>query len=326
MPRKYLVTGGSGFIGSALVKRLLREGHNVRVLDNNSRGDARRLEEVLSGIEFIEGDVRDLSTVITASKGIDCICHLAYVNGTEYFYTKPELVLDVAIRGMLNIVDACRQEGVLDLVLASSSEVYQSPLMIPTPEDVPLIVPDVANPRYSYGGGKILCELMANNYGRIGFERVTIFRPHNVYGPDMGWEHVIPQFALRAKELSETTDDNLVFHIKGDGLQTRSFVYIDDFISGLMYVIDKGRHLDCYHIGTSEEVTVGALAKKILDYFGLDAYISTGAAPDGETKRRCPDITKIQRLGYSPSISLEDGLVNTIQWYVENAHINPHIT
>ena len=85
------------------------------------------------------------------------------------------------------------------LVLASSSEVYQTPPQVPTDESAPLVVPDPLNPRYSYGGGKIISELMAINYGRKYFERVLIFRPHNVYGPDMGFEHVIPQFALRLK-------------------------------------------------------------------------------------------------------------------------------
>ena len=96
---------------------------------------------------------------------------------------------------MISVLDACRHHGIRELVLASSSEVYQTPPGIPTPENVPLSVPDPLNPRYSYGGGKIICELMAINYGRQGFDRVLIFRPHNVYGPDMGWEHVLPQFA-----------------------------------------------------------------------------------------------------------------------------------
>ena len=135
--------------------------------------------------------------MIDAARGVDSILHLAYVNGTEFFYSKPALVLDVGVRGMINVLDACRRHGIRELVLASSSEVYQTPPSIPTPENVPLSVPDPLNPRYSYGGGKIICELMAINYGRQDFDRVLIFRPHNVYGPDMGWEHVLPQFALR---------------------------------------------------------------------------------------------------------------------------------
>ena len=98
---------------------------------------------------------------------------------------------------MINVIDACRKQKVGRLMLASSSEVYQTPPHIPTDETAPLTVPDVLNPRYSYGAGKLISEVMAINFGRKFFERVLIFRPHNVYGPDMGFEHVIPQFALR---------------------------------------------------------------------------------------------------------------------------------
>ena len=145
--KRYLVTGGTGFIGSALVKRLVREGNTVRVLDNNSRGTLSRLGEVPDAIEFVEADIRDIAAVTAAAKGMDSMIHLAYVNGTEVFYSKPELVLDIAVRGMLSVLDACRANDIGELVLASSSEVYQTPPTIPTAEDVPLIVPDVMNPR-----------------------------------------------------------------------------------------------------------------------------------------------------------------------------------
>ena len=195
--RRILVTGGSGFIGSSLVKALLLAGHRLRVLDDNSRGNARRLKEVAADIDFITGDIRDAEVVAAAAEGMDEVHHLAFVNGTEFFYTAPELVLDVGVRGMINVIDACRRHGIGTLLLASSSEVYQTPPKIPTDEAAPLAVPDPLNPRYSYGAGKLISEIMAINFGRKFFERVLIFRPHNVYGPDMGFEHVIPQFALR---------------------------------------------------------------------------------------------------------------------------------
>jgi len=147
------------------------------------------LESVANQIEFVEADIRDAVAVERVIENIDVVCHLAYINGTEYFYSQPELVLDVAIRGMLNVIDGCKKQGCKELIIASSSEVYQTPPEVPTSEQVPLMVPDVSNPRFSYGGGKILWELMAMNYGRDWFNRVVVFRPHNVYGPDMGWEH-----------------------------------------------------------------------------------------------------------------------------------------
>ena len=210
-----LVTGGSGFIGSALVKALVRDGHSVRVLDDNSRGAPRSLREVEGDIEFIGGDIRDAAAVARAVHGMDEVHHLAFVNGTEFFYSAPELVLDVGVKGMINVIDACRSEGVGSLVLASSSEVYQTPPHVPTDEHAPLIVPDPTNPRYSYGGGKIISELMALNYGRKYFERVLIFRPHNVYGPDMGWEHVVPQFARGSKPSPQASRRNAALRDSG---------------------------------------------------------------------------------------------------------------
>src|SRR5437016_3472964 len=140
-----LVTGGSGFIGSALVKALVKQGHAVRILDDNSRGTARRLKEVKGDVAFIGGDVRNAAVVARAVRGVDEVHHLAFVNGTEFFYSAPELVLDVGVKGMINVIDACRASNVRRLVLASSSEVYQSPPKMPTDESAPLTVPDPTN-------------------------------------------------------------------------------------------------------------------------------------------------------------------------------------
>jgi nucleoside-diphosphate-sugar epimerase len=324
MARKFLVTGGSGFIGSAVVERLIAEGHAVRVLDDNSRGVPRRLAAVAGRYEMVEGDIRQADTVHRAMKGVDSCLHLAYVNGTEFFYSKPDLVLDVAVKGMVNVIDACRAEGVGDLILASSSEVYQTPTIIPTPEAVPLVVPDPLNPRYSYGGGKIICELMALNYGRQHFDRVTIFRPHNVYGPDMGWEHVLPQFVLRMRALAAgQPQGRLKFPIQGGGTETRSFNWIGDFVNGAMTVIDKGEHLGIYHIGAEEEVAVADVARMVGAYFGRDIDLVAGALQKGGTPRRCPDIGKLAALGYRPEVSLAQGLPRLAEWYVGNAHLAP---
>ena len=112
MPRRYLVTGGTGFIGAALVKRLVTANHFVRVLDNNSRGAPRRLGSTVRDVELIEGDIRNPDCVRSAARGMDVVVHLAYVNGTEFFYSKPELVLDIAVRGMLNVTKAYLPEMV----------------------------------------------------------------------------------------------------------------------------------------------------------------------------------------------------------------------
>ena len=320
MKKKYLVTGGTGFLGAALVKRLVKEGCAVRVLDNDTRGSVNSLKEVMNKIEFFKADIRDAESVNNACEGVDSVIHLAFINGTQFFYEKPELVLEVGVKGMMNVIDGCIKNNVKELILASSSEVYQVPEKTPTDEKVRLIVPDPLNPRYSYGGGKIISELITINYGRKYFDRVMIFRPHNVYGPSMGWEHVIPQFVLRMKEIVDKTKDKKIkFPIQGTGRETRSFVFIEDFIDGLMVMLEKGKHMEIYNIGNDKEITISELAKEIGDYFNRKVEIVKGELTKGSTPRRCPDITKIKSLGFMPKTSLKEGLKITARWYAGNS-------
>jgi nucleoside-diphosphate-sugar epimerase len=322
----YLVTGGTGFVGSALVTRLVRDGSRVRVLDNNSRGAERRLASVIRDVEMITGDVRDPDIVKKAIRGVDAVHHLAYVNGTENFYKMPELVLEIGVKGMINVIDGCLATGVGMLFLASSSEVYQTPPQVPTNEAVPLIVPDPMNPRYSYGGGKIISELLALNYGRKHFGRVGIYRPHNVYGPDMGWEHVLPQFTLRLRTLAqEQPRGRLHFPIQGSGKETRSFCHIDDFIDGVITVQERGEHLAIYHIGTLEEVTVADVAARVASCVGREIDVIPGTLTQGSTLRRCPDISKLSRLGYVPRVNLDKGLRSLVDWYWHNHELAPAV-
>jgi nucleoside-diphosphate-sugar epimerase len=312
--RSCLVTGGTGFLGSALTRRLIADGARVRVLDNNSRGRAARLADLDGRFEYVEGDIRDAATVDRACQGIDVLCHLAFINGTEFFYSKPDLVLDVAVKGMANVLDAALRHRVPELMVMSSSEVYHEPARVPTDESVPLTIPDCLNPRYSYAAGKMISEVMALNSGRH-FERVTIVRPHNVYGPDMGDEHVIPQFVARMKSLAGRPANPIPFKIQGTGLQTRSFVFVDDFIDGLMLVLDHGEHLGIYHVGTTEEVSIATLAHMVAEHFGRPIEIVPGPAADGGTNRRCPDIAKVMKLGYQPRHLLRDALPGVVRWY-----------
>jgi nucleoside-diphosphate-sugar epimerase len=321
---KFLVTGGAGFIGAALVRRLLRDGFAVRVLDNNSRGAVRRLAGVLDDIEMVTGDIRDPALVQSALKGVDAVHHLAYVNGTGNFYNVPETVLEVAVKGMMNILEGCIRNEIGTLYLASSSEVYQLPPRIPTDEQVPLVVPDVKNPRFSYGGGKIICELLAVNYGRKLLDRVCIYRPHNIYGPDMGWEHVVPQFAVRLHRLAAAQLAGILrFPIQGSGAETRSFSFIDDFIDGVSLVQEKGEHLGIYHIGTTDEVSMADVARLVAKGAGRDVEIVPGNLLAGSVSRRCPDIGKLRAIGYAPKIPLSAGVARTVGWYFDNMALAP---
>jgi nucleoside-diphosphate-sugar epimerase len=320
MRKKYLVTGGLGFIGAPFVRELVRSGNDVRILDNSSRGSSERLADVASSVEVLIGDIRNPGVVDRAVDGVESVCHLAYVNGTRYFYERPAYVLDVGVKGIVNVLDACIRRNVPELILASSSEVYQTPPRVPTPETVPALIPDIRLPRYSYGGGKIISELMAINYGRAYFERVVIFRPHNVFGPDMGWEHVIPEFVSRlCRQSPNPTSAAVDFPIQGDGSQSRAFIFIEDFIRGLMIVLERGDHLEVYNIGTENEIRMAELAARVAALLNVEIRLVPGPRAEGGTQRRCPDTSKLRQLGFSPTWSFDDSLRQTVRWYRDNA-------
>ncbi|WP_325096746.1 NAD-dependent epimerase/dehydratase family protein [Mycolicibacterium vinylchloridicum] len=313
------MTGGGGFIGAYLVKRLVHDNWDVAVVDTMIRGDAGRFSEVADQVELFSCDVRDQEALESAFAGAQVVMHLAAINGTENFYKRPELVLDVGLRGALAVVNAGRNAGVPDLVVASTAEVYQTPPVVPTPETVPLTLPNSLNPRYSYGGSKIVSELIAFNYAQEHYRKVQVFRPHNVYGPDMGWKHVIPQFISRAISGSEMNPGKTVpFEIQGDGAETRAFCFVDDIVAGILAMYEHGGHREIYHIGNDEEVTIRELAARVGAALGTDLDIQPGPAAEGGTPRRCPDISKMRALGYKPEVDLDEGLRRTVAWYSEH--------
>ena len=135
----------------------------------------------------------------------------------------------------------------------------------------------------------------------------------------MGWEHVIPQFALRMKRLFAETEGVVDFPIQGTGGETRAFIFIDDFVAALLQVIEKGEHLNVYHIGTSHEIAIGELAEMTARCFKREIRIKAGRLMPGSTPRRCPDVAKLSRLGFTPDVDLPTGLAKTVVWYIENS-------
>ena len=127
---------------------------------------------------------------------------------------------------------------------------------------------------------------MALNYGRSKVERVQIFRPHNVYGPDMGWEHVLPQFVLRMRDLAAQAEGRVSFPIQGSGWETRAFVFIDDFVDGVRTMMERGAHLGISHGGNTEEVSIAETARLVAGYFDIEIDIAPGELQPGGTLRR----------------------------------------
>jgi dTDP-glucose 4,6-dehydratase/UDP-glucose 4-epimerase len=314
---RYLITGGAGFLGSALARRLAGDGHEVRVLDDMSRGRADRLRDV--ACEVIAGDVREPEMVTYAMHGCQAVVHMAFCQGTQSFYEEPRKVLDVAVRGMANVLAACEQTGCGDLLLISSSEAYQVAGQVPTPETVPLTVPDPLNARYSYGGGKIISELMAFAWARTGvLDRAVAARPHNVYGPDMGREHVIPEFCLRVNRLARQFPEGIIpFPVQGSGNETRSFCHVDDCTDQLALLLAKApAGPSVFHVGNEDERTITDVAHAVAACYGRVVKVVPGILPKGSPPRRLPDTSRIRALGYpGPEVGFADGLARTAEWY-----------
>ena len=223
--KSFLVTGGTDSLN--ITRLLIRKNFKVKVFDNNSRGHLKKFKQERKKFKFIKGDIRNKKQVFKACKNVDAVVHLAYVNGTKYFYKEPVKILEIAVKGILNVIESCIENNIKELYLASSSEVYQTPEKIPTDEHEILKIPDIHNPRYSYGGGKILL-----SYWYIRkkvFKKLVIFRPHNVYGSDMGSEHVHLNYK-RQKSFEKNLD-------QGNGDET-DHLFRDDFKK--FYHLKKG--------------------------------------------------------------------------------------
>jgi nucleoside-diphosphate-sugar epimerase len=313
---KILVTGGTGFLGSALVNRLLSLNYKIVVFDNNFRGSKDNIESKDNNLLYFEGDIRDKESVSHACKGCNVLYHLAFVNGTKHFYETPKLVLEVGVKGALNTLEAAIENNVSKYILASSSEVYQQPENIPTKEDERLIIPDVMNKRYSYAGGKMISELLAINYLRDTNINLKIFRPHNIFGPKMGFEHVIPEIIQKLYIASEGwKNSECKLTIQGSGQETRAFCFIDDAIDQIHFIQEDEGEENIFHIGQSTERSIINLIKDIANILQLDVEILEGTLRKGGTSRRCPNIEKVIKLGYIPSDNYMSGLTETVLWY-----------
>jgi nucleoside-diphosphate-sugar epimerase len=309
--KKYLVTGGAGFIGSAITKNLIKSGNSVTVLDDFSRSDFNSFSALRGSVTLANIDIRDFEKVTSVFKNntFNAVIHLAYINGTENFYSRPEEVLDVAIGGIQNIIKGLRIGNVEEFYLASSSEVYQSPEVFPTPEDIKLVVPDPFNPRYSYGLGKIIQEFMTLNFLK-NLKKIIIFRPHNIYGPNMGFGHVVPELFLKIKNSKSD-----FIELKGSGKQQRSFCYIQDFIKAFNILLDKETPSGIYNIGSNFESEIVEIAEIIANLYNRKIKFHTSPPPLGETFRRLPDISKLKSMGYSPEYSITRGIELYKKWF-----------
>ena len=320
MPKKVLITGGAGFIGFHLAKSLAKQGYEITILDNFERGEEdKEFKELIErkNVKFIKSDITKSEVFDNLNEKFDYIYHLAMINGTENFYNIPDKVLKVGILGTLNVLDWFIRQKKGKLLFTSSSETYAGALKllgdkfpIPTPEDVPLVVNDPKNVRWSYGASKILSEVAMHSYAKAyGMKNFVIIRYHNIYGPRMGFEHVIPQFIERIIKKENP------FKIFG-GQETRTFCYVEDGIKATQIVMESDTNGQTINIGRSDDETkIIDMAKKLFYIANVNLNINVQPAPEGSVMRRCPNTTKLQSLKFKAKVNLKEGLKKTYDWY-----------
>jgi len=322
MSKHALITGGAGFIGLHLARHLSLE-QQVTIADNFQRGKKdREFEELLESknVSFVKMDITNKNDFSRLEK-YDFVYHLAAINGTPNFYNIPDKVIKVGVVGTLNLLDWFVEKKSGKLLFSSSSEAYAGALKllgekfpIPTTENVPLVVDDPSNVRWSYGAGKIISEVSIHCYNHLHKIPFTIIRYHNIFGPRMGQEHVIPQFIERILKKENP------FKIFG-GEETRTFCYVEDAVRATKLVMESEKtNAETINVGRSDgEIKIIDLAKRIFKIADFEPEIQVLPAPKGSVKRRCPDVSKLSKLtGFKPGIGLDEGLKKTFEWYKEH--------
>jgi UDP-glucose 4-epimerase/UDP-glucuronate decarboxylase len=318
--RRILITGGAGFIGYHLARQLATEpGNQIVLVDNLTRGRLDLdLKELLNepGISFLSADLTDPRSYDLLGKGFDEVYHLAAMIGVRHVLRQPDEVIRVNALSTLYLLEWFTRGGGDRLLFSSTSEAYAwtqkfSALPIPTPEDVPLSLTDLENPRSSYAGSKIFGELAVRQYGALHAKPHAIVRYHNVYGPRMGYDHVIPEIYQRAVGGENPLAVWSINH-------TRAFCYVLDAVEGTIAALRQCTAPGAvFNLGSDqEEITIGELAQRILSISGIDTVIEPREPNNDPVVRRCPDISRARELlGYVPRYSLNRGLKATIDWY-----------
>ena len=300
MKRKILVTGGAGFIGSNLVRRLVNDGHDVVVLDSLLRGN-KLSPDLQSRIQLVQGDVRDYAVVREAMEGCNMLFHFAAVLGVDVVAQSPVVTMEVEVQGLKNAVDAARDVGMERIVYASTSGVYgHGKIEDGITENVP-VAPDT-----SYAVAKRYNEIYLQSlYQETGFQSISI-RFFNIYGANQDNRMVIPRFI----EMALAGQDITVF---GDGSQTRDFTYVDDAVEASVQLMDKVKGCEIFNIAKEDEIPIRQLAETILKVTGSKSQIKYMEPPiariDYEVGRRFGSSEKLERFtGYQPGTDLETGI------------------
>jgi nucleoside-diphosphate-sugar epimerase len=307
----YLVTGGAGFIGSHLAEELTRRGERVRVVDSLITGHRSNLAH-LPNVEFIEGDLGDLSVAKAAAKGVDYVLHQAAIPSVPRSVEDPVTSNRANIDATLNVLVAARDAGVKRVVYAGSSSAYGNTLTLPKREDMP------TNPLSPYALQKLVGEQYMQMFTALYKLETTTIRYFNVFGPRQDpsspYSGVISVFAKALLEDRAPT-------IYGDGEQTRDFTFIANVVDGVLRAVTAPKSSGAViNVATGTRISLNRLFEVMRQLIGSRVNVSYAPARDGDVKDSQADVTRARTLlGYEPLVSFEEGLRQTVEWY-RSAH------
>jgi nucleoside-diphosphate-sugar epimerase len=303
---KVLVTGGAGFIGSHIVDRLLAEGHSVRVLDNFSTGRRENLLDVLSDIELVEADIESYEHVQNAVSGCEVVLHQGALPSVPRSVQDPLRSNATNVTGTLNVLLAARDSGVRRVVYASSSSIYGASPELPKHEG---LMPQPISP---YAVAKLAGEGFCRSFNEVFSLEAVALRYFNVFGPrqDSRSHYAVPNFITALLNGGHPV-------VYGDGEQSRDFTYVGNVVEGnLLAMTAKGVAGKAYNLGAGERTTLNELLSHIGSLVGREPDARYEAPRLGDVKHSHADVSAAQRdLGYSPSVSVEEGLRLTLEWF-----------
>jgi UDP-glucose 4-epimerase len=306
---KVLVTGGAGFIGSNLVKRLLADGHEVVVLDNLLSGYKSNLTPFPEA-RFIHGDTRDAIAVAGAMEGVEVVFHLAASVGNKRSIDYPLIDAEINVIGTINVLEAARKAGVRKIVASSSAGIFGELKTLPIKEDHPI------EPDTPYGSTKLCMEKECLAYAKLYDLEAVCLRYFNVYGPNQRYDaygNVIPIFAFKMLR-------NEALTIFGDGEQTRDFVNVGDVVqANIKAAMTKGLS-GAFNIGSNDRITINKLANLLQVASGIKPHVINGPPRPGDVRHSLADITAARNaFGFEPSVSMEEGLKEYMFWAATEA-------
>ncbi len=309
----HLVTGGAGFIGSTLVDALLARGDEVVVLDDfNDFYDPelkrQNIAEAAQNPDFhlVEGDIGDPNLLDETFQkfSFDRVIHLAARAGVRPSINNPELYYQVNCQGTLNVLEACRNHEVKQVIFGSSSSVYGSNRKVPFSE-----TDFVDHPVSPYAATKKAAELLAHTYVHLFEMHITCLRFFTVYGPRQRPEMAIHHFM-------RCIDEGVELPLFGDGTSSRDYTYVEDIVAGVISSLDKVNGFRVYNLGNAETIQLADLIHKIGAVMGKEPRIKQLPFQPGDVMTTFADITRAKsELGYRPKTSIDAGLANMFQWY-----------